>query len=61
MLQILLLQIKTMDRYCISCKKNTVNKRTKQNRFMLVPNFAACGKRKSKFTENHDTCGLELH
>ena len=56
MLQILLLQIKTM-----VVKKNTVNKRTKQNRSMLVPNFAACGKRKSKFTENHDTCGLELH
>ena len=50
-----------MDRYCVSCKKNTVNKRTKQNRLMLVPNFAACGKRKSKFTENHDTCGLEIH
>ena len=37
--------MKTMDTYCVSCKKNTANKnssvrRTKQNRLMLVSNCA---------------------
>ena len=31
---------------------NSSNKRTKQNRLMLVPNSAACGKKKSRFIEN---------
>ena len=38
--QIILLYIKTMDIYCVSCKENIVNKnsrvrRTKQNRLMV--------------------------
>ena len=39
-----------METYCVSCKKNTVNKnssvrRTKQNRLMVVSNCAVCGKK----------------
>ena len=54
--QIILLYIKTMDIYCVSCKENIVNKnsrvrRTKQNRLMVVSNFAVYGKRKSRFTK----------
>ena len=42
--------IKTMETYCISCKKNTANKkfsvkRTKQNRLMLVSDFTICSKK----------------
>ena len=37
-----------MERYCVNCKKYTVNenwsvKRTKQNRLMLLPNCTVCG------------------
>ena len=36
-----------METYCVSCKKNTVNKspsfrRTKQNRLMLASNCSLC-------------------
>ena len=42
-----------MKTYCVSCKKNTVNKnysfrRTKQNRLMLVSNYIICGVKKSR-------------
>ena len=45
-----------MDIYCVSCKENIVNKnsrvrRTKQNRLMVISNFAVYGKRKSRFTK----------
>ena len=39
-----------MERYCVSCKKNTANKNpnvrwTKQNRLMLESNCSICGKK----------------
>ena len=39
-----------METYCVSCKKNTANKkfsvkRTKQNRLMLVSDFTTCSKK----------------
>ena len=39
-----------METYCVSCKKNTANKkfsvkRTKQNRLMLVSDFTICSKK----------------
>ena len=47
-------QIKTIETYCVSCKKNTENKdssvrKTKQNRLMFLSNYAVCGKKKSTF------------
>ena len=44
---------KTMETYCISCKKYTANensgvRKTKQNRLMLLSNCTFCGK-KSNF------------
>ena len=55
--------IKTMETCCVSCKKNNANKnssvrRTKQNRFMLVSNFANCGKKKSKTIRNQEASRL---
>ena len=46
-----------METYYVTCKRNTANKRssvrrTKQNRLMLVSNYAACGKKKSGFIKN---------
>ena len=43
--------IKTMETYCVSFKKNTTNKsssvrKTKQNRKMLLLNYAFSGKKK---------------
>ena len=43
-----------MEAYCVSCKKYTANeysnvRKTKQNRLMLLSNFANCGKKKSTF------------
>ena len=41
--------MKTMETYCLSCKKNTANKiivrKTKQNRLMLTSNFTVSGKK----------------
>ena len=42
--------MKTMETYCLSCKKNTANKnysvrKTKQNRLMLTSNFTVNGKK----------------
>ena len=43
-----------MKMYCVSCKKYTENensnvRKTKQNRLILLSNFAVCGKKKSTF------------
>ena len=58
--------IKTMETYCVSCKKDTSKKnssvrRTRQNRLTLVSNCAICGKKKSRFIKNQETSRLELH
>ena len=49
--QIILLYIKTVEIYCVSCKKivkkNSRVRRTKQNRLMPVSNCAVCSKKKS--------------
>ena len=55
-----------METYCVSCKKNTANKRsgvrrTKQNRLILASNCAICGKKKSRFIKNQEVSRLELH
>ena len=49
--------------YCVSCKKNTLNKtssvrRTKQNKLMLVSNCDICSKKKSMFIKNQEATGL---
>ena len=41
-----------MEAYCVSCKKNTVNKnssveKTKQSRLMLLSNCAVCDKKET--------------
>ena len=51
--------IKTMEPYCISCKKNTENKnssvrKTKQNSLTLLSNSSVCGKKKSSFLKNKE-------
>ena len=51
--------IKTMETYCVSCKKYTANKnssiiKTKQNRLMLLPNYAVFCKKKSTFVKNKE-------
>ena len=48
-----------MGTYCVSCKKNTANenssvRKTKQNRLMLLSNWADCGKKKSTFIKNKE-------
>ena len=48
-----------METSCVSYKKNTANenssaRKTKQNRLMLLSNFAICGKKKSTFIKNHE-------
>ena len=40
-----------METYCVSCKKNSENenssvRKTKQNRLMLLSNYAVCDKKK---------------
>ena len=50
---------KTMEKYCVSCNKNTANenssvRKTKQNRLMLLSNCAVCGKKKSRFIKNQE-------
>ena len=51
--------MKTMETYCVSCKKYTTNenssvRKTNQNRLMLLSNFAICGKKKSTFIKNKE-------
>ena len=46
-----------MKTYCVSCKKNTENKksnikRTKQNKLILASKCAICGEKKSRFIKN---------
>ena len=46
-----------MDTYCVSSKKNTVNKnsrvrRTEENIFLIESTCAIYGKKKSRITEN---------
>ena len=53
-------------KYCLSCKKNIVNKnsrarRTKQNRLLFVSNCAICGKKKWRFVKNQEGRRSELH
>ena len=43
-----------MKTYCVSCKNYTANensivRKTKQNRLMLLSNYAVCGKKKINF------------
>ena len=52
-----------METYCVTCKKNTLNKnssirRTRQNRLMLASNCATCVKKKSRFIKNHKASGI---
>ena len=49
--------IKTMETYCVSCKKNTANKNSsvkinKQNLLMLISNWALFSKKKWRFIKN---------
>ena len=58
--------VKTMETYYVSCEKNTMNRNfsvrtTKQNRLMLVRNYAVCGKNKSRFIKNQEASRLKLH
>ena len=55
-----------METYCVSCKKNIANEkssfgRTKQNKLMLVSNWAVFVKKKSRFIKNQETSILEFH
>ena len=48
-----------MEAYCVSCKANTANnnsnvRKTKQNRLMLLPNCAVCGKKTLTFIKNEE-------
>ena len=48
-----------MEAYCVSCKTNTANnnsnvRKTKQNRLMLLPNCAVCGKKTLTFIKNEE-------
>ena len=48
-----------MEIYCVSCNKNTANDnssvtKAKQNRRMLLSNFAVCCKKKSTFIKNKE-------
>ena len=46
-----------MGTYCFNCKKYTANenssaRKTKQNRLMLLSNYAICGKKNTTFIKN---------
>ena len=48
---------KNMETYCVSCKKYTANenssvRKTKQNKLMLLSNYAICDKKKTTFIKN---------
>ena len=52
-----------METYCDSCKKSTAKKnssdrRTKENRLMLISNCAVCGEKKSRFVKNQEASRL---
>ena len=49
----------SVETYCVSCKKYTINedtsiRKTKQNRLMLLSNCAICGKTKWTFIKNQE-------
>ena len=51
--------IKTMEMYCMSCKKYAANenpnvRKTRQNRLMLLSNCAVCEQKKLTFIENKE-------
>ena len=53
-----------MEMHCASCKKNTANenssvRKTKKNRFLLLPSCAVCGKEKSTFMKNKECHNYE--
>ena len=55
--------IKTIETYCVTCKKYTANKnssvkKAKQNRLMLLSNCAVCVKKKSTFVKNKEINGF---
>ena len=50
---------KTIETYCVNCKKNTANenssvRRTNQNRLMLLSNCSVCDKKKLNFINNQE-------
>ena len=54
---------KAVETYWVSCKKYTASKasnarKTKQNRLMLLLNYAACGKKKSTFIKKMNSANL---
>ena len=49
--------MKTMENYCVSFKKNTANensivRKTKQNKLMILSNCAVCGKKKATYIKH---------
>ena len=49
--------------YCLKCRKNTESKnrkaaRTKNERIMLLPKYAVCDSKKSKFIKQQEASGL---
>ena len=51
--------MKTIETYCVSCKKNNANqnsrvKKPKQNRLMLLLNCTVCGKKRLTFIKNKE-------
>ena len=49
--------------YCLMCRKNTESKnpkvaRTKNGRIMLLPKYAVCDSKKSKFIKQQEASGL---
>ena len=54
---------KTMETYGVTCKKTHRKQKFEcqkknQNRLMLLPNCAICGKKKSKFIKNQEASEL---
>ena len=52
--------IKMIERYWVSCEKNTVKKnstvrKTKQYRLMILSNCISCGKKRSRFIKNQES------
>ena len=54
---------KTMETYCVSCKKNTANensnvRKTEQHRLMFSSNYAVCAKKKLTFIKDKELCSF---
>ena len=63
---LVLLHLKTMETYCVTCKKNTASKnssvwRTKQNKLNLVSICDDFEKKKSSYIRNQKASRLELY